>query len=297
MAGGPGGAERVTPRSLRAPRLVWPTLRDPRVTLSLFLTIYTILGQTVLYFNRDVRQILLAVAASCLAEMVFAWFFTRTVLFPLSAYITGLSIGILLESYDARVFVIASVWGIASKYLIRDREGHFFNPSNFAIVAALALCRGLATVAPGSQWGGQAWIAIVILILGSGMMVRVGRFDLVAAWIGGYVVMSLLRMAMGQGGIIFALGPMLSGEFVLFSYSMLPDPKTSPRTRRGRLIWGSGIAVVDGILRYQEFRYSMFFALFGFCALLPFFRRAFKGTRREPEAWKTVERPLARSPR
>ena len=273
-------------------RLVIPKLRDPRVTLSVLLTLYTILGQTVLYFNRDLKQLLVCVAASCLVEIALSWLFTRTLLVPVSAYITGLSLGILLESYDIRVFVLASVWGIASKYFIRDRQGHFFNPSNFGIVAALALCHGLATVAPGSQWGGKAWIPMVILVLGTTMMVRVRRIDLVGAWLAGYVVMSLLRVGAGQGGIVFALGPMLSGEFALFSFSMLPDPKTSPHTPKGRMLWGAGIAIVDGALRYFEFRYSMFFALFAFCALLPVFRRVFGGSRLEAEPWRTVERPI-----
>jgi Na+-translocating ferredoxin:NAD+ oxidoreductase RnfD subunit len=85
---------------------------------------------------------------------------------------------------------------------------------------------------------------------------------------------------------------MLSGEFALFSFSMLPDPKTSPHTPKGRILWGAGIAVVDGALRYFEFRYSSFFALFAFCALLPVFRRVFGGSRAEAEPWKTVERPI-----
>jgi Na+-translocating ferredoxin:NAD+ oxidoreductase RnfD subunit len=275
------------------PKLVIPKLRDPRVTLCVLLTLYTVLGQTVLYFNRDLTQLALCVVTSCFVEMLLAWLFTRSILLPpLSAYITGLSIGLLLESYDARVFVLASVWGIASKYFIRDRQGHFFNPSNFAVVSALVLCRGLATVAPGSQWGGKAWIPIVILLLGTVMMYRVRRLDLVGAWLVGYVAMGALRVALGQGGAVFALGPMLSGEFALFSFSMLPDPKTSPNTRTGRIVWGAGIALTDGVLRYLEIRYSMFFALFSFCALLPVFRRVFGGSRLEAEPWKTSDRPL-----
>jgi len=276
------------------PRIVLPRLGDPRVTLCLFLTFYTVLGQTVLYFNRDIEQLVLATGTCCLADMVLAYLSTRTILFPISAYITGLSVGLLLESYDARVFVLASLWGIASKYFIRDRQGHFFNPSNFSVVSALALSHGLASVAPGSQWGGIGWIPALILLLGTTMMVRVKRLDLVATWFLGYVIMGLLRVLLGQGGVVFALGPMLSGEFALFSFSMLPDPKTSPHTRAGRIVWGAGIAVVDGVLRYLEIRYSMFFALFGFCALLPVFRRAFGGSRHEREPWKTVERPIGR---
>lgn len=277
----------MTPQAARS-KLVIPTLRDPRVTLCVLLTMYTALGQTVLYFNRDIQQLVVCIVTSCAVEMLLAWLFTRSILLPpLSAYITGLSIGLLLESYDVRVFVLASVWGIASKYFIRDRQGHFFNPSNFAVVATLVLCHGLATVAPGSQWGGKAWIPIVILVLGSVMMYRVRRLDLVGAWIAGYVAMAALRVALGQGGAVFALGPMLSGEFALFTFSMMPDPKTSPNTRTARILWGAGIAVTDGVLRYLEIRYSMFFALFAFCALLPVFRKVFGGSRMEAEPWKT----------
>jgi Na+-translocating ferredoxin:NAD+ oxidoreductase RnfD subunit len=280
------------PSGTSATRLVVPRLRDPRVTLSVLLTLYTVLGQTVLYFNRDLKQLVLCVATSCVVEILLAWLFTRVILFPISAYITGLSVGILLESYDARVFVLACLWGITSKYFIRDRQGHFFNPSNFSVVSALALCHGLATVAPGSQWGGNAWIPIAILVLGTTMMHRVGRLDLVGAWLAGYTAMGILRVAVGQGGIVFALGPMLSGEFALFTFSMLPDPKTSPHTTTGRILWGVGIAVTDGVLRLLEIRYSMFIALFVFCAALPAFRRIFGGSRLEPEPWKTIERPI-----
>lgn len=254
-------------------KLVIPGWRDPRIMIAAALTAYTILGQTVLYFNRDPLQIFAAIGAACLVDVAIAFAISRIVLVPLSAYITGLSVGILLESYDWRVFALASLWGIASKHLIRGKRGHFFNPSNFSIVSALILSHGLATVAPGSQWGGKAWIALVILALGLVMMRRVNRLDLVGTWLTGYVVMAFARMALGQGGLVFVLGPMAGAEFALFSFSMLPDPPTSPQARRSRVLWGAGLALVDGILRYLEIRYSMFYALFAFCALLPLFNR------------------------
>jgi len=273
-------------------RWVVPRWKDPRVTLSVALTAYTVLGQTVLYFNRDVRQLAAAVLAACITDMVLAFALRRILLVPISAYITGLSVGILLESYDLRVFLLASFWGIASKHLLRTRGGHFFNPSNFAIVAALFLGHGLASVAPGSQWGGKLWIAVVILILGFLLMRRVNRLDLVGAWVIGFIVMGLGRMALGQGGLVFALGPMLGGEFALFSFSMIPDPKASPRTRRARILWGAGLAVADGVLRFFEVRYSMFYTLFVFCAALPIIEWMRGSGEAEPEPWKTVERSV-----
>jgi len=62
----------VTAAARPAAKFVLPRWRDPRVTLSVFLTMYTLLGQTVLYFNRDPKQLALCIATCCAAEMVLA---------------------------------------------------------------------------------------------------------------------------------------------------------------------------------------------------------------------------------
>lgn len=276
----------MTQRSLR---VVAPKLGDPRITLALALSTWTIFGQTFLYFNRDVSQLAIAVGTGCAVDMLLAFVFFRQILVPISAYITTLSIGILLASNDWRVFAVAAMWGVSSKYFLRAGDRHFFNPSNFAIVASLRLMHDSATVAAGSQWGGDYRVTALIMVLGLMMMKRVKRFDLVLAWLGGFVMMGLLRVALGQGGLIFALGPMTGAEFTLFTFSMLPDPKTNPPTSNARIVWGLLIAILDGILRYLEVRYSMFYALFAFCAALPLFRIAarLRGIE-EADPWRTV---------
>jgi Na+-translocating ferredoxin:NAD+ oxidoreductase RnfD subunit len=129
------------------------------------------------------------------------------------------------------------------------------------------------------------------------MMVRLKLLDVVLAWMGGFVVMSLLRMALGQGGLVFALGPLTGAEFALFTFSMLPDPKTSPPTRTGRIGWGLSIAVMDGVLRYLEIRYSMFYALFIHCAMLPLIRTLAARTGfQEREPWRIFKIPFRTPP-
>jgi len=282
--------------SERQLKLVVPKLRDPRLMLALGLTTWTVLGQTLLYFNRDLLQIGVALASACLLDMLLAFVFHRQVLVPISAYISGLSLGILIASNDWRVYMLASAWCVASKYLLRSSDRHFFNPSNFGIVAAVVLLRNVATVAPGSQWGGEWRVALLILGLGLLMMRRVNRLDLVLAWLGGYVAMSMLRVALGQGGLVFALGPMTGAEFALFTFSMIPDPKTSPPTAGARIVWGLAIAVLDGVLRFLGIRYSMFYALFALCAVLPLFRlvAAARGVH-EPDPWRVAVRVLRRN--
>jgi len=107
---------------------VVPSLKDPRCTLAVALTLWTVLGQTAFYFNRNLLQLGLAVGSACLLDFVIAACARREVAVPLSAYITALSVGLLLESYDWRVYVVVPAWGILSKYLLRDRTRHFSIP-------------------------------------------------------------------------------------------------------------------------------------------------------------------------
>jgi Na+-translocating ferredoxin:NAD+ oxidoreductase RnfD subunit len=273
--------------------VVAPSVKDPRCMLAVGLTLWTVLGQTSYYFNRNPLQLGLAVGSACLLDFLLLAFTTSQLTLPLSAYITALSVGLLVESYDWRVYVVVPAWSILSKYLLRDSTRHFFNPSNFGIVMVLLFGHGIASVAPGSQWGADYRVAVAILCLGMLMMMRLKRLELAAGWLGGYVVMSFLRMALGQGGLVFALGPMTGAEFALFTFSMLPDPKTSPPTPRGRFAWGLSIAVMDGILRFLEIRYSMFYALFVHCALLPIFRAiAQRHGVTEKEVWRVLKVPL-----
>jgi Na+-transporting NADH:ubiquinone oxidoreductase subunit NqrB len=273
--------------------LVLPSLKDPRVTMAFALTLWTVLGQEVYYFNRNPLQLGLALGIACTLDVILGAVLYRQIALPLSAYLTALSIGLLIESNDLRIFIAAPIWGVLSKYLITYRKQHFFNPSNFAIVATLLLSHGLATVTPGSQWGADYRVSVAILCIGMMMMVRVKRWELAVAWVTGYVFMAFVRMALGQGGVVFALGPMTGAEFALFTFSMLPDPKASPSTRRGRIWWGLSIAIMDGIMRYYEIRFSMFYALFAHTAILPIMRwAASRKPAEEKEPWRLLRIPL-----
>ncbi|MBU2500149.1 hypothetical protein KJ682_02355 [bacterium] len=254
-------------------RVVAPSLRDPRVTLLGALSTYTVLGQFVLFFDIRPLELAACLVTSGLLDLVMTVAMKRRLEIPLSGLITGLSIGLLLESYDLRVFFLASGWGVMSKYLVRYEGRHLFNPSNFAVVAALVLAHGSAAVSQGAQWGNHVGFALVILVLGSLMMIRVGRFPVVAGWLAGYVAMGFMRILAGQGGLVFTLGPMTSAEFALFSFSMLPDPKTSPAEVPTQFAWGLGLGLMDGIMRLAGIKYSMFFALFAFCAARPWIEK------------------------
>jgi len=245
---------------------VIPSLRDPRITVLAANSTWIILGYEVLYFNRSLDQLLVALLTCMALDLIITFALSRKIVVPLSGMLTGLSIGLLLASYDFRLFVVVSIWSIASKYLIKLRGHHVFNPSNFGIVVALFLTHGLASVAPGSQWGGDFRYAFVIFAIGLVTMWRIQRLRIVLGWLTGYVLVGLLRMAVGQGGLIFVLGPLTGAEFALFTFVMIPDPKTTPTEKHVQFWFGLALGLLDGFMRLAEIRYSMFYALFILCA-------------------------------
>src|SRR5436190_23323690 len=90
------------PVSMR-PRPRWnfvvPNWKDPRCTLAVALTLWTVLGQTAYFFNRNLSQLVIAVITACVLDFIILAISKRELALPLSAYITALSVGLLLESY------------------------------------------------------------------------------------------------------------------------------------------------------------------------------------------------------
>jgi Na+-transporting NADH:ubiquinone oxidoreductase subunit NqrB len=138
---------------------------DPRIPFAAILTIYAVLGCTWFGFNRNPLQILLTVTAGCLMDMAFHWLFRgRGLLVPLSAYITSLSIALLLNySHNYYLLFLPVFFAIGSKYLFTFQARHIFNPSLFGVVAALVLGGGLFSPAPAYQWGGTVLVAAFIV--------------------------------------------------------------------------------------------------------------------------------------
>ena len=128
--------------AVTAPRFaVWvvPRKNDPRIPFACILTAYAILGCTLLGFNRTPLQILLTVAAGCLLDMVLHWTLCkRERLLPLSAFISMMSIGLLLNySHNYYLLFLPVFFTIASKYVFTFHGRHVFNPSLFGLVCAL----------------------------------------------------------------------------------------------------------------------------------------------------------------
>ncbi|HLZ55511.1 MAG TPA: RnfABCDGE type electron transport complex subunit D [Ktedonosporobacter sp.] len=256
---------------LRGITIVGPSLKDPRLFMIGVLTIYTILGQTILSFDHQWLQIFTSILVACVLDTALSYWKTRQIVLPVSGLITGMGLGLLVESIPLWPFVVAPALAIGAKAFIRFQGRNIFNPSNFGLTVLLVLTPATVTTL-AAQWSGSTLIVMLVLVVGGFTAFRVSRWDLVLSFVGGFALMAFIEQLIAHNGLIFVYGPMLGAAFQLFTLSMLTDPKTTPDTRRMRIVFGLSLALVDGILRLMSIQNSPFIALFFISAWVPILR-------------------------
>ena len=163
-----------------------------------------------------------------------------------SALITSLGLCLLLRSNNPETMAIAGCLAIASKFLFRHHNKHFFNPANFGIIAALTLTND-AWVSPG-QWGTDWWYILLFLGLGGVVLKQVGRWDTSIAFLLSYGGLEAARnLWLGWSWDVWQ-HQFMSGSLLLFALFMLTDPRSIPNSRKGRWIWSIAIALTTFIL-------------------------------------------------
>lgn len=241
---------------------------DPRIPFAAILTAYVVMGTLWLGFNRSPLQILSIVAAGCALDMMLHWLLRkRELLVPLSAYISSLSIAILLNfAHDPWLLFFPIFLTIGSKYLFTFDGRHIFNPSLFGVSATLLLAGHLISAAPAYQWGGSWAMSAFIVVAALALFVfRIGRGWLIMSFLLFYALQTALRAWLMRAHLppeMLFLGTMTSAPFFLFTFFMLTDPKTSPSSRSGQVALAFAIAAVDLYLHTLQSVFTFFYAAF-----------------------------------
>jgi enediyne biosynthesis protein E5 len=180
---------------------------------------------------------------------------------PASAYISGISVGILVRSPFLWPYVLASLISILSKYVLRLNGRHLWNPSNLGVSAVLFLAPQTVSLL-SIQWGNNLWPMAVIWLLGFVIVWRVGRLHVSATYVVSFVVFALLRSAITGNPWQATLAPITGPMYQLFIFFMVTDPKVAVRPRWGQIVVVIAVAFVEMLLRLNEVIYAPFYALF-----------------------------------
>lgn len=232
-----------------------------RFLAPILITCILLIGQIGYGFLESYTRTILAISSAVALELLLG----RTIVgkWPhlASAYITGISVGILLRSPAFWPFVLCAWISIASKYAIRWRGRHLWNPSNLGVSALLFLAP--ETVASLSvQWGNTLWPMIVIWTLGSLIIWRLKRFHICATYAASFVALSFVRSLVTGEPWLAQVAPITGPMYQLFIFFMITDPPTTVRSKKGQVLVAFLVALAEMTLRLNRVVHAPYYALF-----------------------------------
>jgi Na+-translocating ferredoxin:NAD+ oxidoreductase RnfD subunit len=234
---------------------------ENRYLAPIFITLILLVGHLTFGILESYQKTLLAIAASIGTELILSRLFFGKWPIIASAYISGISVGILLRSPAFWPYAVCSIVSITSKYVLRVKGRHIWNPSNFGISVMLFLAP--ETVASLSiQWGNYLLPMIVIWVLGSVIIWRLRRFHITGIYVASFLVFAFLRSWMTGSPVLSEIAPITGPMYQLFIFFMITDPKTTVRSKTGQCVTVFLVALLEMILRLNHVVYAPLYALF-----------------------------------
>jgi Na+-transporting NADH:ubiquinone oxidoreductase subunit NqrB len=251
-------------------------------------------GVCFLAFDISLASIVVVLATALLVQLVFGWAAGVPAFEPRSALISGLSLCLLLRTSFLPVAALAAVLAIGSKFVLRLRGKHIFNPTNFGIVVTVFVT-GAAWVSP-AQWGTSAFLGFLVACAGALVVQRALRSDVTGAFLATHAAILFGRALWLGDPLAIPMHQLQSGSLLLFAFFMISDPKTTPDARAGRVLFGVLVALLAAYFQFARYRpVAILPALFLLSPLVPLIDRVFPGRRYDwPQG--PVVRPAA-SPR
>ena len=223
---------------------------DPRYLIAGLITLVLLVAQYRYHIVGGYERLALTLLTCVVVEAVLSWFDRGKVVNLQSAYISGISLTLLVKPQGGAMwpFVIGAVLAIGSKYVLRYRETHLWNPTNFAIVALLLAAPDRVSVL-SHQWGNDLLTNLVIWTFGLLIAARVRVLHITLTYVVSFLVLNGVRaIAFGQP-VLAELAPITGPMYQLFVFFMITDPRTVVRGRRNQVIVAILVAVMEALIR------------------------------------------------
>lgn len=239
---------------------------DPRIYQISVLSSLILYGFFFLDFEIKPELSILIIATVLASQYICTILFDLPKFDPKSCLISGLSLCLLLRTNSLFIAVLCAAITISSKFIFRFNNKHMFNPTNFGLVLMIILTNGV-WVSPG-QWGNAAIIGFFIACIGGLVANRASRSDVTYAFLFFYTIMIFGRAIWLGDPLSIPLHQLQNGAFLIFTFFMISDPKTTPDSRKGRILFAflvaSGACFINFVLfRTNGLLWSLaFFAMF-----------------------------------
>jgi len=240
--------------------LLQQLFKDARYFQILFQSIFLSYGIYFLHWQAEWWLYCTYFSVSIITQLVFEyflgkkeWAYRKRIQFSLpSVIISSFGLSLLLKTNHFEIAALAAFISIASKFIIRIKGKHIFNPSALGIVSTVFFT-GNAWFSPG-QWGSSTVILFGVCCLGFIVVTRIQKLDTSLAFLIPFAGLLFIRQIIYLGWPVdFFIQSISTGSLLLFSFFMITDPKTIPNHTIARIIWCMAIAGVSFYLTTFKF--------------------------------------------
>ena len=226
---------------------------DPRYLIAFLITLVLVAAQFRYQMVGGYQRLILALAVCTATEVAFSWFDRGKVVNLLSAYISGISLTLLLKPQGGALwpFVLGGLLAISSKYVLRYRGNHLWNPTNFAIAALLLAAPDRVSVL-SHQFGNDVLTNLVIWTFGLVIAARVGALHITLTYIASFLFLNSVRAGILGQPVLPEIAPITGPMYQLFIFFMITDPRTVVRGRRQQIVVAVMIALMETVIRFAS---------------------------------------------
>ena len=226
---------------------------DPRYLIAFLITLVLVAAQFRYHMVGGYQRLATALATCLLVEALLSWFVRGRVVNLTSAYISGISLTLLLKPQAAALwpFMLGGFLAIASKYVLQYRNNHLWNPTNFAITILLLTAPGTISIL-SHQWGNDLATNLVIWAFGLAIAARVRVLHITLTYVASFLVLNALRSMMAGQLLWPEIAPITGPMYQLFVFFMITDPRTIVRQRHRQIAVVVIIALVESLIRFAS---------------------------------------------
>lgn len=227
------------------------SLLDPRYLIAFLITLVLLAAQFRYHMVGGYSRLAVALLTCVATEALLSWFVRGSVVNLQSAYISGLSLTLLIKPQAGALwpFVLGGFLAIASKYVLQYRNNHLWNPTNFAITALLLATANRISVL-SHQWGNDLATNLVIWSFGLVIAARVKVLHITLTYVASFLLLNSARAALLGQPVLPEIAPVTGPMYQLFVFFMITDPRTVVRDRRWQIVVAVLIALAETVIRF-----------------------------------------------
>ena len=234
---------------------------DKRYLAPILVTVVLVVGQLTFGFLESWSRTMLAICTAILMELVLGRLFSGQWPHLASAYVSGISVGMLVRSPAFWPYALCSAISIVSKYVIRVDGRHIWNPSNLGMVAMLVLAAD--TVAGLSvQWGNTLLPMVAVWCFGTVIIHMLGRFHITITYVLSFLAFSVVRSFVTGHPWLAEVAPITGPMYQLYIFFMITDPKTTVKPKWAQCLVAFLVAAMEAVLRLFQLVHAPYYALF-----------------------------------